>query len=160
MCNIFAPPLGFVHRPLRSGQNVTGATTSKDHPLKSQYSKDVGGCVRYKYPPDVAKVEAYLKQTKGMSGPDAAVKARSKVMSKYVRTLSRPRLETKVDLVRVFKMYLRADEVAVQNGELPLLNPEVPRGKNGPPGAQAVFNKLTRCVDKGCCQDPLPVVDM
>ena len=147
---------------LRSGQNLTGATTSKDHPFKAQYAKDMGGSVRHKWQPDLVEVVEYLtiRRRPKMNRAEAELKARSKSYARYVRSFSRSKEHTKADLTKRFDVYVRMDKEAVGRGELPLLNPEVPRGKNGPLGAKTALKNLLSCVDKGCCQDPMDVDGM
>lgn len=137
-------------------QNLTGATTSKDHPLKQQFSKDIGGSVRVKCPGDVEEVVKYLTERKkpNMSRADAQVKAASKSCARYVRTFSPPKEVMKAKLIGNFNRYVVIDKKIVRGRGLPLLNPEVPKGKSGPQGAQTALNNLVSCIDKDCCQDP------
>lgn len=146
--------------PPRS-QNLAGATTSKDHPRKSQFAKAIGSVVRFKHEPDVDAVVKYLMAAnKRMSKADAHHQATSRRMSRYVRTVSRPKEETIADLKLVVGLHSRLDAEARAKGELPLLKPDVPKGKRGPRGAQSVLNSLIGCLQKGCGQDPLGVDGM
>lgn len=138
-----------------------GATTSKDHPRKIVFSKQVGHAVRSKYEPDVEKVVEYLqRKDKTMSKVEADAAARTRSWAPYVRTLSRPVEETVAELERVVAEHAKLDEIARSRQELPLLRPELPPGKSGPIGTKTALSKLTGCLRKGCGQDPLGVDDM
>ncbi|CAN0504013.1 unnamed protein product, partial [Ectocarpus sp. 12 AP-2014] len=139
-------------------QNLAGATTSKSHERREVYARGVGGSVRSKYKPDVdAVVEYLMRKNKRMTRAEAEREAKSKSMSRYVRTVSRPIEETIAEVSEVVRMHARLDAEGRGRGELPLLQPELPPGKEGPRGAQAELNSLISRLRKGCGQDPLPV---
>ncbi|CAN0476574.1 unnamed protein product [Ectocarpus sp. 8 AP-2014] len=142
-------------------QNLAGATTSKSHERRGVYARGVGGSVRSKYKPDVdAVVEYFMRENKRMTRAGAERKAKSKSMSRYVRTVSRPIEETIAEVSKVVRLHARLDAEGRERGELALLQPELPPGKRGPRGAQAELNSLISCLRKGCGQDPLPVDKM
>eukprot|EP00752_Nemacystus_decipiens_P017449 g15643.t1 len=97
---------------------------------------------------------------RGLSRADEEAKAKSKSYSRYVRSFSRSKEETKAALRTTFNMYADMDEKNVAARGLPLLNPEVKRGHNGPLGAKTALENLLSCVDKGCCQDPMDLDEM
>ncbi|CAN0474640.1 unnamed protein product, partial [Ectocarpus sp. 8 AP-2014] len=142
-------------------QNLAGATTSKSHERRGVYARGVGGSVRSKYKPDVdAVVEYLMRENKRMTRAEAERKTKSKSMSRYVRTVSRPIEETIAEVSEVVRLHARLDAEGRERGELPLLQPELPPGKRGPRGAQAELKSLVSCLRKGCGQDPLPVDKM
>ncbi|CAN0403934.1 unnamed protein product, partial [Ectocarpus sp. 12 AP-2014] len=98
-----------------------------------------------------------MRENKRMTRAKAERKAKSKSMSRYVRTVSRPIEETIAEVSEVVRLHARLDAGGRARGELPLLQPELPPGKKGPRGAQAELNSLISCLRKGCGQDPLPV---
>ena len=122
----------------------------------------MGGSLRCKYEPDIGPVvDHLLSRSKGeMSKAEADAKARSRSCARHVRTYSRSKEEMKADLTRKFNVYVRLDQEIVAAGGLPLLNPEVPAGQNGPLGAATALKNLLSCIDKGCCSDPKDVDGM
>lgn len=101
-----------------------------------------------------------MKANKGLSKAEAESKARSKSYARHVRTYSRPQEETITELNRIFDLYERIDKTAADNNQLTLLNPEVPAGKKGPPGARTALKNLISCIRKGCCKDPFDLDQM
>lgn len=81
-------------------------------------------------------------------------------MSRYVRTISRLVQETVAELRKVVTLHATLDVQGRRQGELSLLQPELPAGRRGPRGAFSVLDSLIRCMEKGCEQDPLDVDGM
>ncbi|CAN0254765.1 unnamed protein product, partial [Ectocarpus sp. 13 AM-2016] len=100
-------------------QNLAGATTSKSHERRGVYARGVGGSVRSKYKPDVdAVVEYLMRENKRMTRAEAERKAKSKSMSRYVRTVSRPIEETIAEVSEVVRLHARLDAEGRGRGEL------------------------------------------
>lgn len=116
--------------------------------------------MRFKCEEDRKEVVRYLSGKGRISRADVETKANSKSYSRHVRTFSRPKEVTIAALKKTFETFARMDSETVAEGGLPLLNPEVKKGHQGPLGAKTALNNLIKCVEKGCCQDPYPLDDM
>lgn len=144
-----------------SSQNLVGATTSKDHPRKIYFAREIGQAVRYKHQPDVDAVIAHLQRKQStLTRQEADLEARSRAMAPYVRTCSRVAQVTISHLLNVVSNYEEMDKRGKARGELPLLRPNLQQGKSGPRGTRSVLDRLISCLLKGCGTDPLPVDQM